>query len=401
MQVLDGIRVLDLSQFLSGPRASQLLAMFGAEVLKIEPPAGDSMRMLLTLSGSERSMSCLHQNKKGLVIDLRKPAGRDVFLKLVDASDVLIENLTPGTMDKLELSWDLLRRRNPRLIYACISGFGKSGPLSDRTAFDIISQATGGTMYGNGIPDRPPGVFFGDLCSGESCAFGILLALMARDKTGAGQLVDISMQDVMYFHNFWGFSERANKPVKDEITSIFGRDVTRLLTDYQHPMAFWNSYRASDGYVAVVALSDRQWDRLMEVIGRVDLIGDQRFSDFVSRVRNADEIRPIIAEWMERHTQSQIIEALSEKRIPCGRVQDYEQLNNDPQLEARGMFRTVSHEHLGVIDVPGIPVRLSVTPGEIHKPCPDLGQDTSEVLSRVLDLTEEEIAKLREDGAVA
>ncbi|HUU02357.1 MAG TPA: CoA transferase [Myxococcota bacterium] len=400
MQVLDGIRVLDLSQFLSGPRASQLLAMFGAEVLKIEPPAGDSMRMLLTLSGSERTMSCLHQNKKSLVIDLNSPAGREVFLQLVDVSDVLIENLTPGSMDKLELSWDLLRRRNPRLIYACISGFGRSGPLSNRTAFDIISQATGGTMYGNGIPDRPPGVFFGDLCSGESCAFGILLALMAREKTGSGQLIDISMQDVMYFHNFWGFSEKATRPVKDEIVSIFGRDVTRLLTDYEHPMAFWNSYRASDGYVAVVALSDRQWNRLMEVIGRADLIGDPRFDDFISRVRNADEARPIIAKWMGRHSQAQIIEALSEKRIPCGKVQDYEQLNNDPQLDARGMYRTVNHPRLGEIDVPGIPVKLSATPGEICKPCPDLGQDTAEALSRVLGLTEEQVAELVKDGVV-
>jgi CoA:oxalate CoA-transferase len=400
MKVLDGIRVLDLSQFLSGPRAAQMLAFFGAEVIKIEPPQGDTMRMLMVVSGSERSLSTIHQNKKGMVIDLRQEEGKTVFLDLVEKSDVIVENFKPGTMEKLGLSWETLRARNPRLVYAAISGFGRTGPLSDRTAFDIISQATGGTMHGNGIPDRPPGVFFGDLGTGGHCALGIMAALMAREKSGKGQLVDLSMQDVMYFHNFWGFSEKATGPVKEEISAIFGRDMTQLLTDYEHPMPFWNSYKATDGHVVVVALTDGQWNGLMELIGRSDLIGDERFSDFVSRIKNADEGIAIVTAWMESRSSDEIVEKLTEKRIPCGKVANYDQLNQDPQLAARQMYQTVTHARLGSIDVPGNPVRLSDTPGGFDSPCPDLGEHTDQVLAEVLGLDEKRIESLRKSGAV-
>jgi crotonobetainyl-CoA:carnitine CoA-transferase CaiB-like acyl-CoA transferase len=259
MQILEKVRVLDLSQFLSGPRASQLLAFFGAEVIKIEPPAGDSMRLLLQISGSERSMSCLHQNKKGVVIDLKKKEGIELFVQLVEKSDVLIENLKPGTLDAAGLTCEYLQKRNPRLIYAKVSGFGSRGPMADRTAFDIISQATAGIMHAAGVVDRPPGSFSA-MTSGAYCAFGVLLALMAREKTGRGQYVDISMQDVMYFHNFWCFAEKANGPVKESIRELFGREMKSFLWDHEHPMPFWSVYRCSDGHVCVVALTDQQWN---------------------------------------------------------------------------------------------------------------------------------------------
>ena len=400
MNVLQDIRVLDLSQFLSGPRASQVLAFFGADVIKIEPPQGDTMRMLMTLSGCERTLSCLHQDKRSMVIDLRSPLGKDVFLQLVDKSDVIIENFKPGTMEKLGLSHESLIEQNPRLVYACISGFGKTGPLADRTAFDIISQATGGTMYGNGIPDRPPGIFIGDLGTGGHCALGIVLALLAREKTGKGQLVDISMQDIMYFHNFWGFSEKATGPVQQEIIDIFGREMTQLLTDYEHPMPFWNSYKAIDGYVVIVALTDAQWNNLMRIIGHEDLIGDERFANFVARVKNADEGRVLVEQWMSRFTCEQIVEQLTTKRIPCGKVSDYDELNNDPQLAARQMYQKVTHSRLGEIDVPGNPIKLAETPGEFSRPCPDLGQHTDEILAQVLELPDDKIKNLRQQGAV-
>jgi CoA:oxalate CoA-transferase len=401
MKVLEGIRVLDLSQFLSGPRTGQLLAFLGAEVIKVEPPQGDTMRMLMTVSGSERTLSCLHQDKKSIVINLQNPAGREVFLGLVDRSDVIIENFKAGTMEKLGLSWDMLNKRNPRLVYASISGFGRTGPLAERTAFDIISQATGGTMFGNGIPDRPPGVFFGDLGTGGHCAMGVLAALFARERTGRGQLVDFSMQDIMYFHNFWGFSEKANGDVKEEIIQIFGREMTQLLTDYEHPMPYWNSYKATDGYVVVVALTDAQWNNLLDIIGRPDLKGDERFSSFVTRTKNADEGRVFVEEWMNRHSWREIVDKLTTKRIPCGKVQDYDEINNDPQLAARGMYQQVTHARLGTIDVPGVPFHMSDTPPSFSKPCPDLGEHTDEILSSVLGADEKKIAELREKGAVA
>lgn len=400
MEVLSGIRVLDLSQFLSGPRAAQILSFLGAEVIKIEPPSGDTMRMLMVLSGCERTLSCLHQDKKSIVIDLRKEQGREIFIELAKKSDVIIENFKPGTMEKLKIDYKMLSELNPRLIYSAISGFGRTGPLADRTAFDIISQATGGTMHGNGIPDRPPGVFFGDLDSGAYCALGILAALFSRERTGKGQFVDISMQDVMYFQSFWGFSEKATGPVKEEIVEIFGRDMTQLLTDYEHPMPFWNSYKATDGYVVIVALTDIQWSNLLEVIGRADLMEDPRFANFILRVKNADEGRKFVDEWMRNHSTEQIIKALTEKRIPCGRVADYDMVNDDPQLAAREMYTQVNHPRLGKIDVPGNPIKLSNSPGRIENPCPDLGQHTDEILSGLLGKNNDDIAKIRKSGSV-
>lgn len=400
MNVLDGIRVLDISQFLSGPRAAQILAFFGADVIKIEPPQGDTMRMLMVLSGCERTMSCLHQDKRSMVIDLRNEVGREIFLDLAKQSDVIVENFKPGTMEKLGLSWPDLQKLNPRLVYACISGFGRTGPLADRTAFDIISQATGGTMYGNGIPDRPPGVFIGDLGTGGHCALGIVLALLAREKTGLGQLVDMSMQDMMYFHNFWGFSEKATGPVQQEIIDIFGREMTQLLTDYEHPMPFWNAYKANDGHVVIVALTDVQWNALMKIIGHEDLVGDPRFANFVARIKNADEGRAYVESWMGEHSCDEIIEHLTTKRIPCGKVLNYKELNNDPQLAARQMYQTVTHERMGEIEVPGNPIKLSDTPGEFSTPCPDLGQHTDEILSTLLGMPPDQIKRLRQSGAV-
>lgn len=400
MKVLSGIRVLDLSQFLSGPRAAQILSFLGAEVIKIEPPSGDTMRMLMVLSGCERTLSCLHQDKKSIVIDFRKEKGRELFLELAQKSDVIIENFKPGTMEKLKIDYSVLSELNPRLVYSAISGFGKTGPLADRTAFDIISQATGGTMHGNGIPSRPPGVFFGDLDSGAYCALGVLAALFYRERSGKGQFVDISMQDVMYFQSFWGFSEKATGPVKEDILEIFGRDMTQLLTDYEHPMPFWNSYKATDGYVVVVALTDIQWNNLLEVIGRSDLLQDPRFSNFILRVKNADQGRKFVEEWMESHSSDQIIRALTEKRIPCGRVADYDQINDDPQLLAREMYRKVNHPRLGEIDVPGNPLKFSVTPGRIENPCPDLGQHTDQILKDILGSKKVDIDQLRKSGVV-
>ncbi|MGD0278846.1 MAG: CaiB/BaiF CoA-transferase family protein [Smithella sp.] len=400
MQILEKIRVLDLSQFLSGPRASQLLAFFGAEVIKIEPPTGDSMRMLLQVSGSERSMSCLHQNKKGIVIDLKKKEGVDLFLQLVEQSDVIIENLKPGTLDAGGLGYETMKKRNPRLIYAKISGFGNEGPLADRTAFDIISQATAGIMYANGTVDRPPGVFFGDLTSGAYCAFGIMLALMAREKTGEGQFIDISMQDVMYFHNFWCFTEKANGPVKENIKQLFGREMKKFLSDYEHPMPFWSTYKCSDGYICVVALTDNQWNNLLEVIGRKDLITDARFMNFIDRVKNADDARAIINRWMEQYTCDAIIDKLNSRRIPCGKVVDNDEANDDENLRSRGMFAKVSHKIMGDIDVPGNPVNLSGTPGFISSPSPDLGEHTEEILQKVLNISPDSLKILKTDGVI-
>ena len=397
---LDGIIVLDLSQFLSGPRCTQLLAMKGATVVKIEPPAGEALRVLTRFMQAERMMSVINQNKKGLVLDLKNPAGADLFKQLACKADVVVENFAPGLMDKMGLGWDTLRELNPRLIYASISGFGRTGPMADRLAFDIIAQATGGIMHACKQEDRPPKVYWADLVSGAYCALGILQALLQRERTGQGQLVDISMQDVMYFHYFGAQSEKALEPVRGEISSLLGRDLTNLMTDETNPLPYWNSYKTRDGHIAVVALTERHWKNLLDAMGEPELAADPRFNNFVVRTRNCAEGVALVSEWMAQRTTQEALETLTAARVPCAPALTLDQVNSDPQLESRGMLGAVRHPRLGEIRTPGDPVKLERSGSCADQPCPELGQHTDEILSALLGLDDQSIAALRKQRAV-
>ncbi len=394
---LKNIRVLDLSQFLSGPRCTQILADLGAEVIKVEPPMGETMRLLTLLApGMERLLSVFHRNKKGITLNLKTEKGKEIFRRLTEKSDVLVENFSRGTMEEMGLGYESLRALNPRLIYASISGFGRTGPLNFRPAFDIISQATSGIMDALRQPDKPPGVFFGDLVSGAFCAIGVFFALMARERSGQGQLVDISMQDVMYFHNYRSFSKKAVEPALDDIQRTFGRSLD-MFTDEKNRMPFWNSYKTQDGYIAIVALTDSQWTRLADVIGRPELKDKEKFGNLVLRVRNAPPALKIVEEWAARHTVGEIEETLDRADVPCGRVHDIDSANRDRQLEARGMYEKVLHPSYGEIGVLGIPFRFSETTTHVSSPAPGLGQHTVEVLTSLLGMTEEEVKKLKDE----
>ena len=397
---LKGVRVLDLSQFLSGPRCTQLLAQAGAEVIKIEPPGGETMRLLTLVTGTERMLSLINGNKKSVVLDLKRPEARELFRGLVRVSDVVVENFAPGAMERMGLEYESLKRDNPRLIYATISGFGKTGPYLDRLAFDIIAQATGGIMAANEREDRPPAIFFADLVSGAYCANGVLLALWHREKTGAGQMVDISMQDVMYFHHFPAQCHRALESVQEEIRGIMGKPLDKMFSDPENPVPFWYSYRARDGYVVIVALTDGQWDRLLQAIGRPDLVGDERFGNIVARVKNAREGLAILSPWMAEHTVGEIVEGLHRARVPCGPVLDKAEVNRHPQLRARQMLLETTHPRLGVIPVPGCPIRLTESPCRVTTACPDLGAHTEEVFRDLLSLSQEELLGLRSRGII-
>jgi len=396
---LEGFRVLDLSQFLSGPRCTQLLAQAGAEVIKIEPPAGEAMRMLTRATGTERMMSLVNTGKQCMVLDLKKRAAREVFRRLVKVSDVVVENFAPGTMARFGLGYEALRAIHPGLVYARITGFGSTGPDADLLAFDIVAQATGGIMDAYGIPDRPPGVFFGDLVSGAYCANGILAALLHRYRSGLGQMVDISMQDVMYFHHFSAQCHRALEPVQQEIRGILGKPLDRLFSDPEDPVPFWYVYPARDGYVVVVALTDDHWNRLMVCIGRSERVGDERFQSIVARVRNAREGVEMVASWMRERSVDEIVQALQRAQVPCGPVLDKAGVNRHRQLRARGMLAAAPHASQGEIPVPGCPIHLTETPGHVGHACPDVGTHTEPVLRNVLGLSTEEIRRLREQGA--
>jgi crotonobetainyl-CoA:carnitine CoA-transferase CaiB-like acyl-CoA transferase len=396
---LSGVRVLDLGQFLSAPRCGQILAEHGADVVKIEPGQGETLRLLVTVAGAERVLSCINTNKRGLRLDLRSPAGRELFLELVKAADVLLENFTPGTMERMGLGYDSLAEANPRLVYASITGYGQTGPLRDRPAFDIIAQASSGIMDALGLAQRPPPIFFADLVSGAYAALGVVMALFARARTGRGQRVDVSMQDVMYAHHFRAHSHRALGEHEARATAVLGRSIDNLMTDPDNPLPFWNSYLAADGFVAVVALTDSQWRRLMQAVGRDDLNADPRFANFVTRVRNAAAGIEALSGWMAARTAAEAVDALTAARVPCARVCPTSEVNADPQLAAREMLASVEHPRLGRIDVPGTAIKLSATPGRVARPHPDLGGHTREVLAELLGMGDDELARWKERGA--
>jgi crotonobetainyl-CoA:carnitine CoA-transferase CaiB-like acyl-CoA transferase len=399
---LEGIRVLDLSQFLSGPRCTQILADMGADVIKLEPPVwGETLRLMLSpIPGMDRALSNWNRNKRGITLDIRDPRGKEIYWQLAERVDVVVENFAPGFMDRLGLGWEEHHRRNPRLIYCSITGFGRNGPCAERVAFDLIAQASGGIMFAQKTPHMTPGVFFGDFVSGAYAALGVLQAILARARTDQGQLVDISMQDVMYFHNFRALDVRTTQGIHESIQSTLGQSFDDVLTGEEHPFPCWYSYPARGGYVACVILTDRQWDNMVEnVMKRPDLATrNPKYSNLIMRLKHRDDYLQEFKEWFSQRTPHEVERILVEQRIPCSVVKDLEQVNSDPQLRARDMHMEVVHARYGPVPVPGTPIKLSDTPNEIRDAAPDLGQHNAEVYGELLGLTEGEVQILRDQG---
>jgi len=403
VQALEGIRVLDLSQFLSGPRCGQLLGDMGAEVIKIEPPGfGETMRLfVLPIKGMDRALSHWNRNKLGVTLNIRHPKGQEIYWKLVERSDVVIENLAPGLMERLGLGWDEHRKRSSKIIMCVITGFGQTGPLKDRMAFDLIAQASGGIMFAQKMQDRTPGVFFGDFVGGAYGAIGILQALIARGKTGQGQLVDISMQDVMYFHNMLALDKRVTDTIHESVQESLGEEMVDVMTSEDRPFPCWYSYKAKDGYISVVILTDRQWDVFMDIIGRADLkTSNPKYSNLIARVRIRETYAPDFRKWFSDRTVGEIEKTLVENKIPCAIVNSLTDVNSDPQLGSRGMHAFTEHPRYGRIPTVGIPIKLSDTPGEIRFAAPDLGQHNEDVYGRLCGLTPDDLKKLKTEGVI-
>jgi len=403
-RALDGMKVLDLTQFLSGPRCTQLLADMGADVIKLEPPLwGETMRLMLApIPELDRAFSNWNRNKRGITLNLRDTRSHELYWKLVDTVDVVVENFAPGFMDKLGLSWEEHKKRNPRLIFCSITGFGRTGPYKDRVAFDLIAQAGGGIMYAQKTPHMTPGVFFGDFVSGAYAALGILSAIIAREKTGEGQMVDISMQDVMYFHNFRALEGRSAEQIRDTIENTLGESMDDVITSEDRPFPCWYSYRTQDGYVACVFITDRQWDTVVrDIMGRPDLSTDSPdYSNLVERVKNRDKYLVEFQKWFAERSAREVEDIMVEHKIPCSIVKNIEQVNDDPQLASRGMHLEINHPRYGKIPTPGVPIKLSNTPGEVREVAPDLGQHNSEIYGDLLGISREELKKLNEEGII-
>lgn len=387
---LSGVRVLDLTRYLAGPFASMLLADYGADVVKVESRAGREFRP----SGSERdSYFFLSSNrgKRSLTLDLKAEAGRELLERLMPHFDVLIENFRPGVMQRLGLGADALTERFPRLIYCGISGFGAEGPYSDRPGFDQIAQGMSGFMSLTGTEDSGPtraGIAIGDLLGGIFAAHGIQLALLARERSGRGQIVHTSLLEAMVATLSWGAgmyfeSGRAPGPAGQHhpLSSPYGR------------------FRARDGYLNIAAASDAMWEKFAAALERRDWLEDPRFLDSGARLRNRDVLNGEIESVLASQDAAVWVERLNHAGVPCGPVLDLEQVFRDPQVLARDMLVQLSHPEVGTFQTTGLPVKLSRNPGRIERRPPLHGEHTEEIL-RELGVAAEEVADLKSRGVL-
>ena len=393
---LSGIRVLDLTWVLAGPYAAMILCDLGAEVVKVErPPHGDVARTTGPFVNNESMyFQSVNRGKRSISIDLRSDEGRDIFLRLVDQADVVMENFTPGVMDKLGIGPDALLERNPRLIFASTSGFGQTGPWRNRPALDIIVQGMGGVMSITGYPDGPParpGTSIGDICGGLYTAIGILAALRERDYSGQGQSVDISMLDCQI------------AILENAVARYFttGKEPGPLGT--RHPSATpFQAFPTADGWM-VVALSwgvATQWELFCAELGLPELVGDQRFETSFKRTENHAELEPMLFEATRKQSTDYWVTVLSQYGIPIGPLNTIGQAVNQEQIAAREMITTVQHPIAGAVTMAASPLKLSRTPGRVYGYGPVFGQDTAAVLDEWLDIPAEETASLEEAGVV-
>ncbi|MFC7157199.1 CaiB/BaiF CoA transferase family protein [Halomarina halobia] len=391
---LDGVDVIDLGQIYNGAYCSLMLSYLGADVTKVEPPFGEPLRSRVE-DGEPPELIMLNSSKDGITLNLKEERGKELFKELVRDADVVVENFAVGTMDRFGLGYETLSEINPELIYAHGSGFGESGPRSERLAMDLIVQAVGGVMDVTGFPDGPPvktGIAAGDFLGGIHLAAGVLAALYQRERTGEGQFVEASMYDAVY------------PSLMSQLASYFKDEDVPPRTGNRHSglaKCPYNAYATSDGHVAILCASDRHWHRLLDVIGRDDLVGAPEYETNVKRLQHIDEIDEIIEEWTRDHTREEVETAMLEAGIPCGAVQTVEEVIHDPHLETREMVNEIDHpDYDDPIRVPGSPIRLSESAMPDIDPSPSKGRDNYRIYRERLGLSEGEIRKLEDEGVI-
>lgn len=392
---LEGIRVLDFTWALAGPFATMQLADLGAEVVKVEYPHLEERQRGFGpyFEGISTFFFSPNRGKKGICVDLRREEGKQLVLELVRHVDVVTENFRPGTMDRLGLGYERLRVENPRVVYAALSGFGQTGPYRDLPAVDAVAQAMGGTMGLNGEPNGPPmrmGVSIGDMVGGLYLALGILAALRARDRTGEGQFLDVSLMEAQ-------MALCENAIVRH---SAFGENPTRIGS--RHPLlAPFGPFRTADGWVVIANVKD--WELFCAVIDRDDLAHDPRFETNEARVRNVDALEEELNAALSRRTTAEWFALLVEADCcSVGKVNTIADLFDDPHVRARGALVDVPlpYGKPGSLKLPNSPIRLSRTPARVGRPMPGHGEHTDEVLRSWLGYSPERIAELRSAGVI-
>lgn len=399
---LEGVRVLGVEQYMSAPYCTMLLADMGAEVIKIErPDGGDPRRSIPPFATNDQGervaagFVAYNRNKKSLALDLRSKAGRQIFEELAAVSDVVVDNLRPGAMDRLGLGYEDLKKGNPSLVYAAISGFGRlpgyEGPYGDRPAFDIVAEAMSGIMHLVGFDDKPPSwTIYGmaDIYTGMVTAYGIMLALFARERTGQGQFVDSAMLD-----NMLSLNERTVA-----LYSYTGQSPMRGRPEHIYPRG---AVKCQDGYLALNIPDDIQWKRLCEALGCPELIKDPRTADGSARAAHAPFVQEVLEAALAGKTRSDAQALLEEKGVPSGPVYTAQDIFEDPQISARHMLVTVDDPVAGKREYARSPLHLSACPEILADPAPRLGQHTRSILGELLGYGEEDLEQWATEGVVA
>lgn len=396
VEALQNLVVLDLTRVVAGPYAGSILGDFGAEVIKIEVPGkGDDARSYGPYrNGESVYYANLNRNKKGITLNLKTEEGKKIFLELVNKADILLENYRPGVMERLGLGYEVLREKNPRLIYGAVSGFGCYGSYSDRPGYDIISQAMGGLMSVTGAKNGDPtrsGNAMGDILGGMNLVIGVLMALNVRTLTGKGQKVDVSLVDsvVASLENaYTRYFESGQLPVRNG--NVYAS------------IAPYDSYQAKDGQVIIACGNQKLYEKLCnEVLHMPWMITDERFLTVSLRVQNNEIQKKYIEEWTTQYTVNEIVENVLAKGIPAGPIYNVRQITEDKHIAIeREMFVEIEHPVIGKMKVNGNPIKLMDNMPEISKPAPTLGQHNEEIFCGLLKHSEEQIKEWRKHNII-
>jgi crotonobetainyl-CoA:carnitine CoA-transferase CaiB-like acyl-CoA transferase len=393
--LMEGVKVLELGTTIAGPFCGRLLADFGAEVIKVEPLEGDPIRVSgKRFEGKPLYATSIMRNKQLIAIDLRTGAGQDLVRKLVAKCDVLIENFRPGTLEKWGLGYEELSKINAGLIMVRISGYGQSGPYSERPGYGVVCEAVGGLRYINGDPDHPPArsnIGLTDCITGLYSAFATVMALRYRERTGVGQVVDSALYECAF-----SFME-PHIPAYDKLGFVVEREGSAHAGSVVN-----NLYETRDGdYVHIQGSQTNSFRRLCLAIGRPDMLEDARYNTRLERVKHGDEVDAIVGEWVGARDYSAVEQALGAGDVVFTRIYSMADIFKDPHYRARGMLAEVPDEDLGTVTVAAPVPRLTKTPGRISRTGGGIGRDTRSVLSGVLGLSDAELGKLEADQVIA
>ncbi len=394
LAALEGLRVLDLTQIMAGPFCTMLLADLGAEVIKIENPRGgdDSRRMAPPYyNGESAAFIAVNRNKYGLALDIRTERGRELLWQLIATADVLVENFRPGAMERLGFGYEQVHARYPRLVYCSISGYGHTGPYAQRGGFDLVAQGMSGLISVTGSPEEPAkvGVPISDLNAGLFASHAILAALLVRGRTGEGQYIDTSLFEGALAYTIWESNEywaTGNPPQRLGTAH-------RLSAPYQ-------TLATANGWVAIGAANQRNWERLVQAIGRSDLLHDARFATNSERMKHRPALVATLTETLKTRTTEEWLDVLEEAGVPSGPVLTLDQVYQHPQTQARQMDMQVEHPVAGNVHAIGFPVKYSQTPGQLYRPAPVLGQHSRQIIAS-LGVSSEECQKLEAEGVIA